>query len=139
MPDKKTGHCLCGNVTISTTAPTDEYSTCHCEMCRRWASAPNMDFSFEDNIEISGQEHIALYKSSDWGERGFCKNCGTNLFYHLLDKNHYYVSIGLFAGSTDPKMKEQIFIDRKPSGYSFEQKTKNYTEEEVFALFADND
>lgn len=137
MTNEKTGRCLCGSVTVKTNAPTEEFGVCHCEMCRRWAGGPYFEFPLEDNVKFEGSEHIATYSSSDWAERGFCKNCGSHIYYRLKVQNHYHVSIGLFADSTDPELVSQVFIDRKPKGYSFSQKTKDYTEKEIFEMFGD--
>lgn len=137
MSDQKTGSCLCGKVTITTTTPMEHFGACHCEMCRRWSGGPYLEFPCKEGIEIEGIENVSNYSSSDWAERGFCKNCGTHLYYHLKGVDQYHISIGLFADSTDPLLTEQVFIDRKPSGYSFSQKTKNYTEKEIFEMFGE--
>lgn len=136
MSDTKTGQCLCGSIKITATADMEHFGACHCAMCRKWSGGPFMEVQCDDGIEIGGEENVAIYNSSEWAERGFCKNCGTHLFYRVKGNPKHYVSIGLFADSIDPVLTEQVFIDRKPSGYSFEQKTKNYTEQEIFDMFA---
>ena len=36
-----------------------------------------------DQITWSGADNLATYTSSDWAERGFCKICGSSLFWRL--------------------------------------------------------
>lgn len=135
MTTEKIGSCLCGAVTIKSTAPMETFCACHCVMCRKWAGGPYMEVECADGITIEGGEHITNYNSSEWAERGFCKQCGSHLYYHLKNMDKYHVSIGLFADSIDPKLTEQVFIDKKPSGYSFKEQTTDYTEKQVFEMF----
>ena len=37
-------------------------------------------------VDFTGASNIARYDSSEWAQRGFCRNCGSNLFYQLKDQ-----------------------------------------------------
>lgn len=132
---KLNGSCLCGSVRVEATPKSHSIGACHCDMCRKWGGMPFLAAECEDNVRFTGDEHIAVYSSSEWAERGFCKQCGTHLFYRLKQAGHYAISIGLFDDA-DWTLSGQIFIDRKPSFYSFAEKTMNMTGDEVFAQFA---
>jgi hypothetical protein len=86
-------------------------------------------------VEIEGEEHLRLYQSSDWAERGFCKECGTSLFYRLKATNQLIASAEIFDDK-DFKFHHQIFIDEKPEYFSFKNETKNMTGAEVMAQFS---
>lgn len=86
------------------------------------------------NVEFKG-DTPATYQSSDWAERGFCSQCGTHLFYHLLPSNEYILPAGLFQDEQF-ELDSQIFIDEKPPFYELNNQTKNMTGQEVFELFA---
>lgn len=131
------GHCLCKKVTITATPNELHVGPCHCESCRRWASGPFFAIDCKNQVVIKGQEWIKTYDSSDWADRGFCSECGTNLFYRLKGQNHYMFAVGLFTEQSDFVMDHQVFIDEKPSFYSFSEQTKNMTGEECFALFSE--
>ena len=88
------------------------------------------------NVSFSGEEHISLYDSSEWALRGFCGRCGSHLFYQLKEDGRYFVPVGLFDSEEQFQFDHQIFIDKKPSFYSFANVTDNLTEEEVFAKYA---
>ena len=77
-----------------------------------------------------------MYNSSDWAERGFCKNCGSHLFYRLKDANEHQVPAGLFDNQKSFHFDLQVFTDRKPGFYSFANETKEMTEAEVIEKFA---
>jgi hypothetical protein len=84
---------------------------------------------------FKGQDAIGVYSSSDWAERGFCKHCGSPLFYRLKHDGAYYLPVGLFDDTEDLTLVDEIFIDRKPSLYSFAEKTNKMTGAEFMAMF----
>lgn len=87
-------------------------------------------------VRFHGEEHISVYDSSEWAERGFCKKCGSHLFYKLKDLNEYQMPVGLFDSQEDLHLNLQVFIDKKPSFYSFANQTKEMTEAEVLEKYA---
>ncbi|MCK5791648.1 MAG: GFA family protein [Ketobacter sp.] len=88
------------------------------------------------NVQFDDQENIVAYASSDWAERGFCKQCGTHLFYRLKQTGQYIMPVGLLEGDINFDFDHQIFIDEKPAYYSFSNKTEDMTGAEVFAKFS---
>ena len=133
---KVTGHCLCGAVRITLPEGPKTVGICHCGMCRRWSGGPTLAIEAGKEVEIDGREHIGTYRSSDWAERAFCKVCGCNLYYRLVEAGSYAVCAGLLEDQNDLSLTSQIFIDEKPDFYSFANETTNLTGAEVFALYA---
>ena len=133
---KQRGACLCGAVHITATPKSYNMGACHCSMCRKWGGSPLFAVECESNVDFEGKEHISIFDSSDWAERGFCQKCGTHLFYRLKDGEHYAIPVGLLDGDIEWRFSEQIFIDQKPSFYSFAEKTRDLTGEEVFAQYS---
>ncbi|MEX6210808.1 GFA family protein [Providencia huaxiensis] len=86
------------------------------------------------NLTIEGKEAITVFASSSWGERAFCKHCGTHLFYHLISPSTYYVSAALFEESKNAQMSMQIYIESKPKYYNFVEKTPMLTEQDIIKL-----
>lgn len=127
------GHCLCGNVSL-TTQMKPQVGVCHCSMCRRWGGGPFFATDGIPNLQFEGQEHITAYDSSEWGERAFCKHCGTHLYYRVKQSNEYIVPVGFFDDASKFEFKQQIFIDRKPEFYHFGNETHNMTEAEFIAM-----
>ena len=132
----RTGGCLCGKVRYQTTKPVEAISVCHCDMCRRWNGGPALAFECENAVEFEGEDQIVHYRSSDWAERAFCGTCGSNLYYRLVESGFIGLNAGTLDDQTGLVLESQIFIDEKPEFYSFANKTKMMTGEEVFALYA---
>ncbi len=129
------GSCLCGSVQITAATMNQKFGACHCEMCRKWTGGPLMNVVCGSDVKFDGEEFINIYESSEWAERGFCKKCGSGLFYRIKGKEQYHIPLGLFEDSEDLTFNMQVFIDAKPDYYSFSNETKNMTKAEVFAAF----
>jgi len=95
-----------------------------------------MAVSCGTEVAFEGEENIAVYNSSDWAERGFCRKCGSHLFYRLKEINEHQIPVGLFDNQGSFNFDLQVFIDRKPSFYRFANKTNEMTEAEVIEKYA---
>ena len=130
------GSCLCGTISFTTSTMKTHIGTCHCDMCRKWASGPYMAVDCGTDVQFEGEENIGVYNSSEWAERGFCKQCGSSLFYRMKHSGRHMMAAGLFDGEPDFTLSHQVFIDKKPEFYSFAQETTDETEAELFAKHA---
>lgn len=130
--------CLCGQVKVSLPELPKQVSVCHCNTCRKWGGSPLLALHTDCVITFEGRTNIQKYASSEWAERGFCKHCGTHLYYHLLLNDQYILPAGLFdAQIAFSSLDQQIFIDEKPSYYAFSAETECLTGAQVFAQFDD--
>ncbi|WP_077147174.1 GFA family protein [Sphingopyxis sp. KK2] len=132
---KLEGQCLCGTVTVRIVPPDPHVDACHCRMCQRWGGSALLSLRMVTDPDITGTEHIGRYASSDWAERGFCRQCGTHLFFFYKPKASYSFTAGLFGGAADFTMTEEIFIDEKPGYYDFAGERERLTGPEVMAKF----
>ena len=130
---QKTGGCLCGETrcTANTVAPV--VHACHCDMCRKWGGGPSLSVHCGKDVSFDPSENISVYDSSAWASRGFCKKCGSHLFYMLKEQKEYILPAGLFDSDEGFVLDKQIFIDEKPEYYCFANKTTNLTGAEVIA------
>ena len=129
------GHCLCGAVSFVAEDVETEHHACHCGMCRRWAGGP-LFAATVGRVDFTGEENIAVYASSDWAERGFCRICGSNLFYRLRQNGMHIMSVGSFDDENAFRLVGEIFADRKPAGFDFAGDHPRLSEAETLAKFA---
>ena len=88
------GHCLCGAVSYRVRGPMRAGVACHCEECRRFTGAFWTATAVrESDLEIDGREDLGWYTFSPGARRGFCRECGSSLFFDPLAAD--YVAIGL--------------------------------------------
>jgi hypothetical protein len=110
------GQCLCGAVRFIAQNVESNIHVCHCSICRRWSGGPAFATGV-GSITFEGQDSIQRFDSSDWAERGFCKRCGSSLFYRLKTTDHYIMNLGAFDDQARFGVIREIYIDEKPSGY----------------------
>ena len=113
------GSCLCGAVRFSVSGHLKDPDACHCNICRKWTGhyLVSTDIPREALI-IEGQENVSWYQSSEKVRRGFCKTCGTNLFFDpVVETDWTAVSMGVFDGPTDVKTHIHIFVSQKGDYY----------------------
>jgi len=132
---KQAGQCLCSAVRFDATIADAAMGACHCAMCRRWSGGVFLSVACT-YIVMADPDALGIYASSEWGERGFCKNCGSSLLWRSKDGAHLAVSIQAFADPGAFPFVTQIFIEEKPASYHFSEATRDMTGAQVFAAFA---
>jgi len=131
-----TGRCLCGVVTFTAEHVETEHHACHCGMCRRWSGGSAFFAAATQGLTFASRDQLGVYASSEWAERGFCRTCGTTLFYFLKPTQTYLVSVGAFDDASPFRLVREIFIDRKPPGYAYAGDHERWTEAETFERLA---
>ena len=129
------GQCLCGKVKVTAAKANAKVGACHCGMCRKLSSGPYLAIDCGSDVTFEGQENVKTFDSSQWAERAFCSNCGSNLFYRLKQNNQHMLSLGLFDKNLPVTFDHQVFIDEKPEYYTFANKTHDMTGAEIFAQY----
>jgi len=133
---QRSGSCGCGAVGVVAHQSSNKLGACHCRSCRRWGGGPLMTISCGTEVDFSGTEHIGVFDSSQWAERGFCKQCGSHLFYRLKQTGQHEMPVGLFDETDDLHFDHEVFVDERPSYYHFGNQTEELTGAECFAKFA---
>jgi len=120
---KQTGRCMCGAIEYSFEVDNANVTACHCGQCRKWSGHiwASLNVAFE-SLKISrGEDHLGWFKSSDYARRGFCKACGSALFWHGENlpehKHRIAVAAGTVETPTGLEMAEHIFMCDKGDYY----------------------
>ncbi len=128
------GKCLCGACRF-TAEPEAEAGACHCGMCRQWSGGVFLGVACAA-LSFDAGAPVKVYGSSDWGERVFCGECGSNLAWRSKDGKTAIVSIQAFPDPGAFPVVSEIFVDSKPASYALAGDTKKLTGAEVMAMFA---
>ncbi|MEM9319467.1 MAG: GFA family protein [Pseudomonadota bacterium] len=110
---QQSGQCLCGAVQV-TADLADTIQACHCTQCQRWTGGGPLYAVRARNADVAGDAAIQSYQHSGWGERAFCANCGTTLYWKLQDRGIAFVAPGLFDDWAPEAVTEEIFVDTRP-------------------------
>ena len=82
MSEPYDGGCLCGAVRFRTGGALRGVVYCHCSQCRKQSGHFYAATNVADaDIVIEGTESITWYEASAFARRGFCKTCGSVLFW----------------------------------------------------------
>jgi hypothetical protein len=115
----KHGQCLCGGVQFSVNGPLREVVYCHCKMCRRSTghlvaatacAVPHLDITRADSLR--------WYQSSATAKRGFCGDCGSNLFWWPASNSHVSILAGTLDDPTGVKAVAHIHVAEKGDYYA---------------------
>ena len=82
-----TGGCQCGAVRYELARAPKRTCICHCRMCQKASGQPFMAFATFDETDLRWMRGApAVFRSSNLAQRGFCKDCGTPLFFKFEGK-----------------------------------------------------
>lgn len=82
MSEHHDGGCHCGAVRFRVTGPAQETGYCHCRICQRLSGAPAQTYAtFAPDALTVLKGTPKVYRSTTWGERLFCGDCGAQLIY----------------------------------------------------------
>lgn len=117
------GGCLCGAVRYEVRGPLRPVVNCHCGQCRRfhghfgaYSNAATKDMS------VTGYRHLKWYRSSSFARRGFCKQCGSSLFWERLRSGTISIAAGSIDGPTKLRTIRHIFVRDKGDYYKISDK-----------------
>ncbi len=114
-----TGGCQCGAVRYALSETPANACICHCRMCQKQFGSFFGAFAdvAPDHFRITRGEP-GWFQSSDEARRGFCRDCGTPLFYTFLTSRRIAVSIGSLDRHSDVKPQFQYGIEGREPWFS---------------------
>lgn len=121
---RASGGCLCGAVKYEVHGALYNVINCHCSKCRRthgnfsaYASSKREDLKF---VEESGLKwYRSVTDETPDVYRGFCKECGSSLFWDARSDAHMYISAGTLDQPTGLKTIAHIWLSQAGDYYEF--------------------
>ena len=114
----KTGGCLCGRLRYKISGPLKDAVVCHCSQCRRQAGSGWMSSECNDaDLVITCGEGLAWHHASASAKRGFCRFCGSVMFWKGLGHGWISVSVGSLDGASGLKTAMHIYVADKGDSY----------------------
>ncbi|MEM7269806.1 MAG: GFA family protein [Pseudomonadota bacterium] len=112
------GGCECGKVRFEAMEARPTITVCHCSQCRRtsghlWAST----YVAKAALTFLNDEGLTWYASSDFAQRGFCRFCGSSLFYRMNDEDGMGVAAGCLDDAEGLIIAKHIFAADKGGYY----------------------
>lgn len=118
MEEVREGGCLCGAVRFRTHGALRGVVACHCSQCRRqsghcWAATNVAD----DRLSVEGQDQLGWYSATPGIRRGFCKICGSFLFWKRDGADEISIGAGTFDDGAGLTLECHIYCADKGAYY----------------------
>ncbi len=121
MRQDHAGSCLCGAVRFAASGPLRGVVYCHCSQCRKqtghFYAATNVD---DKDLTVAGTGDVTWYRSSEFAQRGFCKHCGSALFWKRDGSDEVSIMAGAFEQPSGLEGEVHIFIADKGDYYGID-------------------
>jgi len=112
------GSCLCGKVRFEISDDVPPPTACHCSQCRKHSGHFEASTDIPRSaLKVDGVEHVTWYSSSEKVRRGFCRICGSSLFWDPIHKDWTAVAMGALDGPTNTKLVRHIYVGSKGDYY----------------------
>ena len=123
----RTGSCLCGAVSFTTRGALRGVVYCHCSHCRKqtghYYAATNVA---DDELAIEGSGELNWYAASPEAKRGFCRVCGSALFWKRNGSKVTSVMAGAFDSPSGLAGQTHIFVADKGDYYEIKDDLPRY-------------
>ncbi len=125
------GSCLCGGVRFEITGPLDELTFCHCSQCRKSTGHFFATTGCKDtDMEFIEDRGLEWYRASDHAKRGFCKTCGSSLFWKPDDDDYTSILAGCLETPTNLSRGKHIFVADKGDYYELTDGLPQFPQDE---------
>ncbi len=92
---------------------------CHCTQCRKWSghfvAATSVPL---DRFRLTRDSGLRWHSASIAAKRGFCRHCGSSLFWQPVDEARISICAGAFDGPTGLSIEKHIFTEEAGDYYS---------------------
>ncbi len=118
MTTKKqiSGSCLCGAINFSANLPSKWCAHCHCSLCRKAHGAGYVTWVGFEQERVSftrGEDHLTWYESTPGAQRGFCRQCGSSLFFRSKQwAGELHIALGCIDDAIDRQPQANVFFDK---------------------------
>ena len=102
--------CHCAVIRFRVKGPLRQILMCHCSDCLKlsgtsWGASAAM----LGHLTFLGTARPRWYRSSSWAERGFCPDCGPQMFYTRDGRDQISIAPGAFDNSDMVVVAGKIF------------------------------
>lgn len=111
MTQSYSGRCLCGDVRFEIAAISEPPVACHCRECQRqgggvWVAVT----ARRHDVEIAGHR-LAWVSATPRAWRGFCRDCGSYLFWQETDSETIDIAFGCIDNANGLELSAHIFVE----------------------------
>ena len=125
------GGCLCGAIQYTVHGELRDVVNCHCSLCRKFHGHHGAyTAALIQNLEISdSKKQLGWYRSpGNHAQRGFCKCCGSSLFWVLDNDSQISITAGTLNQPTGLQTTTDIYVLDKADYYRLDSELKKFAQ-----------
>ena len=130
------GNCLCGAIEFIAQLPSRWVAHCHCTMCQKAGGSPFITWvGLEESrcTIFDPDNQLEWYRSSKEAQRGFCKTCGSALFFKSSRwPDEVHVTLSNFQTPVDKAPQVHVFWDTHVDWMVVSDDLPRKTAEQIF-------
>ena len=127
--EERHGRYGCGAVEFTVRGPVSDVIWCHCSKCRRFHGGPGAYVNLPRGaISFQQREGLAWWDAAPTIQRGFCRTCGSSLFFSDSNQGELSIAAGALDAPTGLKGRLHIFVGSKPDWYVLKDGLKQLDE-----------
>ncbi|WP_169545927.1 GFA family protein [Sneathiella aquimaris] len=124
---KARGGCLCGGVSFEVKTPVRNVVFCHCKQCRTaHGNFIGYTQSQLDGFHFVSDATLKWYASSKFATRGFCSECGSNMFWQEKGSDTINFTAGCLQEPTHLRSESHIFVGSAGDYYQLNDELPKY-------------
>jgi len=112
------GGCACGAVRYRAGGELRPVVACHCSQCRKaFTNYGAFTAAARDSLTVEGGGEVSWYDSSPGVRRGFCRHCGSALFWDSSSNAFVSIAAGTLDQPSGLKLVRHVFAADKADFY----------------------
>lgn len=112
------GACLCGAVRVRIDADLPDPWACHCGQCRKQTGHHLASVEVpRARVKFAGGDAAGRFRASDRAERGFCRTCGSTLYWRLEGAETIWIAMGLLGDTEGLRLTRHVHVADKGDYY----------------------
>lgn len=112
------GGCACGAVRYRVSGGMRPVVACHCSQCRKaYTNYGAFTAALRDALTIENKAAVTWFDSSPGVRRGFCRRCGSALFFERAERPYTSIAAGTLDQPSGLRQVQHIFVADKADFY----------------------
>jgi hypothetical protein len=112
------GGCACGRLRYRVSGALRPVVACHCSQCRKaFTNYGAFTAAARAGLTIDNAEALTWYDSSPGVRRGFCRHCGSALFWDRAANTFVSIAAGSFDQPSGLRLRRHIHVADKADFY----------------------
>ena len=123
------GSCCCGKVTYHAAQAGSMIIECHCRQCQKQSEYRSAHVQTRTgHVVIKGEDNMTWFRPFPGGERGFCADCGSHMFWRSTVDDELTLLVATIDSPEAFKMGRHVYADEHAYYYDIDDGNAQYVD-----------